>query len=238
LRSVLQEVALPPLEGEVKQVRHPLPDFIPANTATYTGGAAPARFRETLRQTQVALWAVSSTPIPAELATEVQKARREMALDLSALKQYHPAPPPGMGEVRFRAALVEQHRLLARVQSQLEDLHEQVVDLKDERERCAPRWQANYDLLLGRLESQLVVLEEHQLALGQLRKESPPLEPGHSGWRLVARPKVSDVSARKMALQGQRRFESLAREHPDTVWAELARRALRVPLGLEWQSVK
>jgi hypothetical protein len=238
LRDVLQEVALPPLGGEAKEARHPLPDFTPANTATYAGGAVSARFRETLRQTQVAIWALSPTPIPAELAGEVQKARREMGLDLGGLKQYQPAPPAGRGEARFRAALLEQQRLLARVQARLEELHDQVLEMKDERERCAPRWQANHDLLLARLEYQIAIMEEHQFALGQMRKETPPLEIGHSGWRLVPHAKVVDVNARKLVRDAQRRFEGLAREHPDTVWAEMGRRAVRVPLGLEWQSVK
>src|SRR5262249_50622454 len=163
------------------------------------GGAVSARFRETLRHMQGALWALSSIPIPAELAAEVQKARREMGLDLGGLEEYQSGPLAGRGGARVRAPLLWQARLPAPGPARVGG------GRREGRERSAPGRQGTSGFPGGGWEYRMGRVEENKSGLGQGGKEPPPLEPGHSGWRLVPHAKVVDFNARKLVRDAQRR---------------------------------
>src|SRR5262249_20220373 len=82
-----------------------------------------------------------------------------------------------------------------------------------------------------------IYLDEHQAALGRMRKEAPPLGAGHKAWELRATDRLSDAQARRKYKEAAKFWQQLAKDQPNTVWEALARDALKVPLGAGWVSV-
>jgi hypothetical protein len=100
------------------------------------------------------------------------------------------------------------------------------------------RWQANYDYVRTRLLARLIHLQEYNLMLGKVRKDDlPPLQAADGGWRLVAAAKLqcTEKDIKQWEKERRRTLKKLQKEHPGTPWAWLARRDLKLPLGLEWQ---
>jgi hypothetical protein len=239
LRSILQDLTLPPIgPGETGADNKPLPAFSSSVMSKYAGKVEPnQRLREALRKAQVAIWAVSFTPVPRELEKEVRKVRGVMGFHESGLQTYLPAPAPGPAETAFKARLAQQGKQLARAQSILEEIQDELAELHEIRDKAPPRWQATYDLLTARLALQQVALDEYQYAYGTMRREMPDRKDGHNGWQLATSGRLhGEVTSKKMALGAQKGLEEVMRAHPGTLWAELARRMKAVPLGLEWQS--
>jgi hypothetical protein len=129
-----------------------------------------------------------------------------------------------------------------KVATHLEECREALVRLrKAGRNRTGDqslRWQANYDYVMARLLARLIYLQEYNLMLGKVRKDDlPAVQTGAGGWRLVAAGKIQCTEREVLWWERERRksLKRLLKEHPRTPWAWLARRELKVPLGLEWQ---
>jgi hypothetical protein len=107
-------------------------------------------------------------------------------------------------------------------------------DLKKEKSK---RWQANYLYVLARLQARMAYIYEHNYLLGQMRKELPPRDPKiHQGWKLASQEKLqSGADARRLAADSRKLLEKLAKEHPGTPWAVLAKRERLTTLGLRWE---
>ena len=109
-----------------------------------------------------------------------------------------------------------------------------VVKLRD-REKSR-RWQANYDLIRGRLLATKVRCYEYNWACALMKKDPPKFSNAKSNaWRLV--PDQEIRYSDKAAVAG-REAEALLRrvveDHPATPWALLAQRELENPLGFKW----
>lgn len=98
------------------------------------------------------------------------------------------------------------------------------------------RWQANFDLMHGRLMAMKVRCYEYNWACARLIKDTPKFQdPKSNTWRLV--PDETVRYSRKASEAGQQAEELLKRvieEHPDTPWALLASRELKEPFGFKW----
>ena len=129
-------------------------------------------------------------------------------------------------------------RAFAELMNQLEALKEAGEDRTNEK---SPRWRANYDFVLAKLEARLAYIYEYNYMLGQIRKDAlPPRDPAkHSGWRLAATEKLQSGSeARKLAADSRKLLAKLAKEHKDTPWEVLAKRETLTALGLEWKPTR
>jgi hypothetical protein len=239
LKSILADLTLPPIgSGDTGEHNKPWPSFGPAALARYADKGPPdPKLRAALHKAQVAVWAVSFTPLPRELDAEVRRLRARMGFDETGLKNYLKAPIPGPPENAFRDMLARQSKGIARAQSMLEEIQEELTGLAEVRDKASPRWQATYDIMVARLNLQQVALDEYQFAYGQMRREFPDRKEGDSGWALVTVAKLhGDFGSKKMAVQASKELGKVIRDHPGTLWAEAARRMKEVPLGLEWRS--
>jgi hypothetical protein len=239
LRSILQDLLLPPIgPGETGEHNKPWPTFSSSVMSKYASKVEPnQRLREAVRKAQVAIWAVSFTPVPRELEKEVRKVRAAMGFDESGLRTYLAAPIPGPAETAFKVRLTQQGKQLARAQSILEEIQDDLAELRELRDKAPLRWQATYDLMTARLALQQVALDEYQYAYGSMRKEMPDRKDGHNGWQLAPMGRLhGEMASKKMAQTAQKGLEEVMRANPGTLWAEMARRTKEVPLGLEWQS--
>jgi hypothetical protein len=99
----------------------------------------------------------------------------------------------------------------------------------------ALRWQAGFDLAMGRVLALKVRTEGYNAMLAQLKGGRNFADPKNDTW--VLRPtrtvKISSTME-KMAREAQAYLERVVDEHPGTPWAVLAERELKAPLGWEW----
>lgn len=126
-------------------------------------------------------------------------------------------------------------------------------------EETQKRWQAHYDLMMGRLLATRVRCDEYNWALAQRKTDAKaPQSKDKNAWRLVGddaiafgkkeKPetkkaetnvKRSDPKATARAKEDAELAKTyLARvieEHPGTPWALLAERELSMPLGFRWE---
>jgi hypothetical protein len=150
-----------------------------------------------------------------------------------------PVPTTPVAERRLREQMLNANKQIARMVAQLEEVVDDLKEVQQLREKECLRWQANHDLVLAWTQQRIVHFEEQALALGIMRKEQPPCDrTRHTGWQLVAVENLRDSSVKKRAREAEKLLDRLIEEHPDTVWAELAQKAQRTPLSVEWHAVK
>ena len=106
---------------------------------------------------------------------------------------------------------------------------------KDRDEIRRPRWQAGFDLAMGRALAAVVRAQGYNQMLAQARRGMQFQDPRNDTW--VIRPDDTIHSGSAIKKQADRAKEYLQRvvaEHPDTPWSLLAKRELNAPLGWEW----
>jgi hypothetical protein len=133
---------------------------------------------------------------------------------------------------------VEPALALDELQSALDEMKSAAKKLTKEPSK---RWRANFDYTLVRLEARIIYLYEYSFALGTILRDAlPGLDKGANGWQMVTtmKPKASEKTSKALAADIAKTLKKLAKDHPYTPWAVLARRELSHPLGLEWRVSK
>ena len=98
------------------------------------------------------------------------------------------------------------------------------------------RWQAQYDLVRGRLLAMRVRCMEYNQACARMKKDPPKFtKPKSNAWRLTPDTEVHLRDKEiELAKEARTLLERVVKEHPGTPWALLAQRELKDPLGLKW----
>jgi hypothetical protein len=103
-------------------------------------------------------------------------------------------------------------------------------------DRLPPRWQANYDLALGRVLAARARLEGYNSMLARLKANSNFKNGGSTRWVLVeAATFASDSVLNKLARRARDYLERVVSAHSGTPWAWLAERELQVPMAWNWE---
>ena len=99
------------------------------------------------------------------------------------------------------------------------------------------RWQAGYDLALGRVLALKVRTDAYNIMLAQAKSGMKFKDPKNDTWLLVPSDDVSAVGSQteKMAKQADELLRRVVAEHPGTPWAWMAAEELRSPLGYTWE---
>jgi hypothetical protein len=99
------------------------------------------------------------------------------------------------------------------------------------------RWQAGYDLALGRVLAAKVRTDAYNTVLALAKSGMTFTDPKNDTWRLVRSDMVANAGSQMEKLAGQARasLERVVKEHPGTPWALIAQEDLRTPLGYEWR---
>jgi hypothetical protein len=122
----------------------------------------------------------------------------------------------------------------------LEPKIQQLCDLlaqgeKDRAKLTVPRWQAGYDLSLGRVLALKVRTESYNAMLAKAKQGMKFTNPKNDTWRLVRADEISVGSVlEKQAQQAKTCLERVVREHHGTPWALLAQQELKEPFGWKW----
>jgi len=99
------------------------------------------------------------------------------------------------------------------------------------------RWQAGYDLALGRVLAAKVRTDAYNTVLAQAKAGMRFRNPKHDTWMLKRSDTVANAGSQieKLANQARAVLGRVVQEHPGTPWALVAQEELRTPLGYEWQ---
>ncbi|MEL7500666.1 MAG: vWA domain-containing protein [Planctomycetota bacterium] len=148
---------------------------------------------------------------------------------------------PKLNEATFVNEVTQAQRDAAIIQPQLNRLYEMLrVGEKEREEERSLRWQAGYDLAIGRAIAAKVRSETYNgmLALVKTKKKFEPAEKGkpqNNTW--VLRPAESTETGSQHAKLIEKAHMYLSRvmeDHPGTPWAMLASRELNTPIGWQW----
>ena len=99
------------------------------------------------------------------------------------------------------------------------------------------RWQAGYDLALGRVLALKIRTDAYNIMLAQAKAGMKFNDPKNDTWRLEVDDDISAVGSQteKLALQARMLLKRVVDEHPGTPWAHYAAAELRQPLGYRWE---
>jgi hypothetical protein len=99
-----------------------------------------------------------------------------------------------------------------------------------------PRWEAGYDLAMGRALATLVRTEGYNAMLARAKQGLKFKDEQSDTWVLRPSEEVSTGSVlAKQAMAAKEYLERVVREHPGTPWELLAKRELATPFGWSWE---
>jgi hypothetical protein len=140
-------------------------------------------------------------------------------------------------EAEFANALSEAQKDAAKLEPKIDQLYQHLaLGESDRQNETNLRWQAGYDLAIGRVLAVKVRTEAYNAMLAQAKTGLKFKNEKNNTWVLAPADNISVGSQfEKMAQKSKMYLERVVTEHPDTPWALLAKRELENPLGWEWK---
>ncbi|WP_442484704.1 vWA domain-containing protein [Aeoliella sp. SH292] len=144
---------------------------------------------------------------------------------------------PKVDEAELARDLSMAQREAAKLEPQLERLVGILRQGETDRDKVTePRWQAGYDLAIGRALAAKVRTEGYNTMLAMAKQGMKFKNEKNDTWLLAPSDQVTTGSVlSKEADQARMYLERVVTEHPDTPWAYLAGIELESPFGWEWR---
>jgi len=142
-------------------------------------------------------------------------------------------PYEGPGE--FKTMLDEAQKVAAVLEPKVNAMYDALkIGESDRAKVTQPRWQAGYDLAIGRSLAAKVRTDGYNAMLAELKRGVKFENEKNDTWELVHSDKITTGSIlAKQAEQAKTYLERVVKEHAGTPWAYLAARELETPLGWE-----
>ncbi len=146
--------------------------------------------------------------------------------------------PKPKDESALKRALDKAQQNAARLEPKVAPFYKALAAGESDRAKLTGlRWQAEYDLAMGRAAAMRSRIEGYNAALAQLKAGKSFPDPNHNTWILRPTNDVKgDSGLEKLAGQARKYLNRVIAEHPGTPWATVATRELGSPLGWEWLS--
>ena len=163
------------------------------------------------------------------------------AAQMSGIAQLEPPrlrfPKPSDNEAQFANMLTEAQKAAALLEPRLNQLYETIkTGEKDRPKVTEPRWQAGYDLAIGRILAAKVRTESYNLMLARAKQGMKFKDPKSDTWDLKPSDSVTVGSAlERQAAEAKQYLQRVVAEHPGTPWAYYAKQELDKEFGWEWQ---
>lgn len=142
---------------------------------------------------------------------------------------------PKRDEASLAQSLSRAQRSAAIVQPRLDQLCDILLEGEQDREKLEqPRWQAGYDLALGRALAVKVRTDGYNAMLAIAKQGMAFEDAKNNVWILRPADHYADSTTERLAEKARLYLERTLAEHPDTPWALLAEEELARPLGWEW----
>lgn len=140
-------------------------------------------------------------------------------------------------EGEFAAALTEAQQAAAALEPKINGLYEILRQGESDRDKeDIARWQAGYDLAMGRVLAVKVRTEGYNQILAAAKRGLKFKNEKNNTWVLTPANDITVGSQMvKMAERAKMYLQRVVKEHPGTPWALLAERELKDPLGWIWK---
>ncbi|HEX5104546.1 MAG TPA: vWA domain-containing protein [Pirellulaceae bacterium] len=140
-------------------------------------------------------------------------------------------------EAAFANALSEAQQAAAALEPKINSLYEILRQGEADREKeTVLRWQAGYDLAIGRALAVKVRTETYNAMLAAAKRGLKFKDEKNNTWILKPSDEISVGSQyAKLGERAKMYLNRLATDHPGTPWAMLAERELKDPLGWSWE---
>ena len=124
----------------------------------------------------------------------------------------------------------------ARLEPAVNALYETLTKGESDRDKLTrPRWQAGYDLALGRATAAKARIDGYNTMLAALKRGRNFENESSDTWVLEPSETIEVSSAlRRLVERSAALLARVVDEHPGTPWAALARRELSMPAGWKW----
>jgi MarR-like DNA-binding transcriptional regulator SgrR of sgrS sRNA len=143
---------------------------------------------------------------------------------------------PRRDDAALAALLSDAQKVAARAQPRIDALHATLTAGAPGREAIKERrWQAGYDLALGRVLASKVRTDAYNQMLAQAKLGMKFQDEKSDTWQVEPSEEVTVGSqTEKLAKQATELLERVVRDHAGTPWAQVAATELRTPLGYRW----
>lgn len=198
---------------------------------------------ETFERAIMRRYAPDYRPLPA-IMQDVQRSPAKMALMQAAAMSYDgdlPVPPlvfKAYNDNVLKTELAEAQKPVAEIQYKLNKLNDQLKLGADARTKLTePRWQAAFDLAMGRMLAMQVRYYGYNKMLAGMKVSTKTFEKENSNmWRLRPSSEIeTGPEVRKAAEEAMTYLNRVVDEHPGTPWASLALKEKDTPLGWDWE---
>jgi hypothetical protein len=144
---------------------------------------------------------------------------------------------PKGAEAKMAKQLSAAQQFAARNSPPVDDLYNILV--KGEADRAnltSTRWQAEFDLAMGRVLANKARLDGYNSMIAALKRGKTFQKPDSREWVLESADNFETESTiKKMAEKAKTYLERVIQEHPGTPWAKIAEEELKTPLGWQWK---
>lgn len=143
---------------------------------------------------------------------------------------------PKRDEGQFSESLTRAQRAAALLEPRIDQMFEILkVGEQDRAKEITPRWQAGYDLAMGRVLAAKVRTESYNAMLAAAKRGLKPVDPKTNVWKLEPADTVTVGSQMsQMADKAKMYLKRVATDHAGTPWAHLAEKELATPIGWKW----
>jgi hypothetical protein len=139
-------------------------------------------------------------------------------------------------EAELNKILTQAQQSAAKLGPIVDELFQVLQEGESDRAKLtSPRWQAAYDLAMGRACAAKANIDGYNAMLAQLKLKSEFKDPGSTQWVLAPASTIEAGSAlQKLVDRAQMYLNRIVKEHPGTPWAHLATRELETQIGWKW----
>ncbi len=179
---------------------------------------------------------------PQEYKQKLERNKARMALVKAAeMSMVSPMENPKLeftksDEAAFKRSLDQAQQMAAKLGPKLDALYQVLKQgEKDRAKMIEPRWQAGFDLAMGRVLANKVRTEAYNAMLAKAKTGLKFQNPDSDTWVLAPADEISVGSQlEKMAKQAHEYLDRVKQQHAGTPWALLAERELKEPIGWKW----
>jgi hypothetical protein len=143
---------------------------------------------------------------------------------------------PKRDEGQFSESLTQAQRAAALLEPRIDEMFEKLkFGEADRAKELTPRWQAGYDLAMGRVMAAKVRTETYNAMLATAKRGLKAADPKTNVWVLQPADTVTVGSQMsQMAEKAKTYLKRVAADHAGTPWAHMAEKELATPIGWKW----
>lgn len=153
------------------------------------------------------------------------------------VEEYPTLTFPKGTEAQNARTITTAQQFAAKYTPQVDRLYNILAPGEADRDKLSsPRWQAEYDLAMGRTSALKARLDGYNSMLAALKRGKNFANASSTTWNLeAAEAYETESTIRKLAERAKAYLERVVKEHPGTPWAKIAEDELKNPLGWTWK---